>query len=61
MKCKCGGKMRVKDSGRCGAAVYRKRVCERCRDVIYTEETKMNNIEHGRYMLNKARNVNKGV
>lgn len=53
--------MRVKDSGRCGAAVYRKRVCERCRDVIYTEETKMNNIEHGRYMLNKARNVNKGV
>lgn len=51
----------VKDSARCGSAIYRKRVCNRCRDIIFTEETKMTSIEQGRYMLNKGRSINRGA
>ena len=60
MECECGAKTRVVDSQQCGKAVYRKRVCTKCRDVFYTEEIRMENLEDGRYMLNKGRAMKKG-
>ena len=48
--------MRVIDTAVCGKGVYRQRRCEKCRDVIYTEELQVDRI-NGRYMLHKGREM----
>lgn len=52
MKCKkCGGSTRVVETGKNNIAVYRKRVCKVCKEVVFTEEIKYKDQLEARHYL----------
>lgn len=45
MQCpKCKSKTKVKDSREGNEAIYRKRICENCKYIFFTEEIEVENV-----------------